>query len=100
MTLKVVIMACSKLPKQIDPKLYVKDRYMEVHTALEQQFDADCLSKHHVAMTPATVTWTVFFLIKYMWDENEKKKPNEIKSTQTNKQTNKQANVDSITLER
>jgi hypothetical protein len=40
----------------MDPNEDVHDRYNELDTADEQQLDASFLSKHHVPITPDTVT--------------------------------------------
>ena len=49
-------MPWNRLPKQIDPNEYVRLRATDCVTAEEQHPCAESLSKHHVAMTPATVT--------------------------------------------
>mmetsp|Transcript_17481 Transcript_17481/g.26029 ORF Transcript_17481/g.26029 Transcript_17481/m.26029 type:complete len:117 (-) Transcript_17481:777-1127(-) len=50
------MIASRRDPKHIDPKERIIARAMDEVTALEQQELASAASKHHVAMTPATVT--------------------------------------------
>ena len=53
-------MPSQREPRQIDPNENVRLRYRDEATAIEQHPEAASLLKHHVAMTPATVTSTVF----------------------------------------
>jgi len=54
------MMATSKDPKQMDPKLVVRDRLRLSKIEVEQNELASSGAIHQVATTPAIVTWIVF----------------------------------------
>jgi len=56
-----LIMATTRLPKQMDPKEYVMARLNESVTALEQNEDASAGEYHQVPTAPLTVTVEIFY---------------------------------------
>jgi hypothetical protein len=53
----------TKLPRQIDPNDEVRDKEKFFLSTLLQHVDKLSGSDHHVATTPATVTWMIFWKI-------------------------------------